>query len=32
MICTATNVPKAFTFGAIIVQIIGLSDYTQCQS
>jgi hypothetical protein len=27
MICTATEVPKAFTFGAIVVQIIGLSDW-----
>jgi hypothetical protein len=27
MICTATDVPKALTVGAIVVQIIGLSDW-----
>jgi hypothetical protein len=27
MMCTATEVPKAFTFGAIVVQIIGFSDW-----
>jgi hypothetical protein len=27
MICTATDVPKPFTVGTIVVQIIGLSDW-----